>query len=219
MELLKLKKELKMAMRGHKMLKDKRDELMRQFLSLVRENHKLRRIVEQKLRMASRGISIASACLPRPIFYGALLVSGEDKYVEIDFTSIMGVNVPYFKIDEGEASLAFDKNKDINLPYSFSSTSEFLDRSVLAIGDAVNPMLKLASIEKTVQLLADEIEATRRRVNSLEHVKIPELTAQIRDISLKMEENERANLTRLMKVKDIIIKRNLLQKQEEKQGF
>lgn len=202
MELMRLKKELLTARRGHKMLKDKRDELMRQFLDLVRENRKLRKIVDKKLKMASKGLSLASAIMEPSMLQTALLVGGYEQSVSIKEKMMMGVAVPQFEIQDMKLNTK-------NLPYGLAQTSEELDFSVESLFLALQPMLNLASIEKTVQLLADEIEKTRRRVNSLEYVKIPELLSQIREISLKMEENERGNLTRLMKVKDMILKREI----------
>lgn len=208
MELMRLKKELKTARRGHKMLKDKRDELMRQFLELVRENQKLRRIVDQKLALASKGMSLASAVMEPSLLQTALLVGGKEQYAEVSERMLMGVAVPSFTIEREELDAS-------HLPYGLANTTEELDQSVEAMLAALRPMLDLASVEKTVQLLADEIEKTRRRVNSLEYVKIPQLETQIKQISLKMEENERGNLTRLMKVKDMILKRDRLEKAEK----
>lgn len=201
MELMRLKKELLMARRGHKMLKDKRDELMRQFLEKVKENVKVRKMVNEKLFQAKEGLLLASAVMESEVLQGALLLSSKEQSVRVDFQKYMGVLVPKFFKEEN----FFEKK---GVPYSLSQTSEDLDLSVRLLTETVQPLLLLAEVEKTVQLLADEIEKTRRRVNSLEYVRIPSLQASIRAITLRMEENERGNLTRLMKVKEMILERS-----------
>lgn len=207
MELMRLKKELQVARRGHKMLKDKRDELMRQFLDLVKDNLRLRKQVNDKLTQAEQGLSMASAVMETQILQNALLVSTQESLVEVDLERRMGVEVPIFKYAEPQILQG-------DIPYSLAFTSEELDRSVKDLNAAISPLLTLAQLEKTVQLLADEIEKTRRRVNSLEYVKIPELQEHIRVIKLRMDENERGNLTRLMKVKDLILEREIQKKKQ-----
>lgn len=208
MELMRLKKELQVARRGHKMLKDKRDELMRQFLDLVKENLRLRKRVNQKLERAEQGLSMASAVMETQVLQNALLVSTQESLVDVQVERRMGVEVPRFRYTAPQVTQE-------HVPYSLALTSEELDYSVKDLNEAIEPMLALAELEKTVQLLADEIEKTRRRVNSLEYVKIPELQEQIRVIKLRMDENERGNLTRLMKVKDIILEREYNKKHQE----
>lgn len=208
MELMRLKKELQVARRGHKMLKDKRDELMRQFLDLVKENLRLRKRVNQKLERAEQGLSMASAVMETQVLQNALLVSTQESLVDVQVERRMGVEVPRFRYKAPQVTQE-------HVPYSLALTSEELDYSVKDLNEAIEPMLALAELEKTVQLLADEIEKTRRRVNSLEYVKIPELQEQIRVIKLRMDENERGNLTRLMKVKDIILEREYNKKHQE----
>lgn len=204
MELMRLKKELATARRGHKMLKDKRDELMRQFLEIIRENQKLRLEVDERLDRASEGMSLAAAVMPPEILKEALLLSDKTREVEVQEKAIMGVHVPRFY-------LPAQKEEEISskVPYGLAQTTDELDRTVEDLMRALPKLLELAQVEKTVQLLAGEIERTRRRVNSLEYVLIPELEALIRSITMKMEENERGNLTRLMKVKDMILAREL----------
>jgi len=200
MELLRLKKQLVTARRGHKLLKDKRDELMRQFLDLIRANRTLRLRVEQLIATANQDMLLARAVMDSAVLETALMAGKESLSLDIDTKNIMSVNVPVF------ASL-FDVTGEIEgLPYGLASTAGELDQAILALHEAFPVMLELAEVEKSAQLLADEIEKTRRRVNSLEYILIPELIGQIRSITMKMDENERGNLTRLMKVKDMIVR-------------
>jgi V/A-type H+-transporting ATPase subunit D len=199
MELLKLKRQLITARRGHKLLKDKRDELMRQFLEVIRKNRTLRRQVEKLLADASRQMVLARAVMAPEVLETALMAGRASLSLSVDTRNITSVNVPVFA-DPFELSGALE-----NLPYGLASSSGELDQAVTAINQALPVMLQLAEAEKTAQLLADEIEKTRRRVNSLEYILIPELQESIRSISMKMDENERGNLTRLMKVKDMIV--------------
>lgn len=203
MELMRLKKELATARRGHKMLKDKRDELMRQFLEIIRDNQKLREEVDHRLNQASTGMTLAAAVMQPEVLKESLLLSQDTRQVSVTEKAIMGVHVPQFRLDETTTVQAQQ------LPYGLAQTTEELDRTVEDLVSAMPSLLSLAQIEKTVQLLAGEIERTRRRVNSLEYVMIPELEKLIHSISMKMEENERGNLTRLMKVKDMIVAREL----------
>ncbi len=200
MELLRLKKKLVTARRGHKLLKDKRDELMRQFLDLIRANRALRLKVEQLLASANQDMVLARAVMDTASLETALMAGRESLALTIDTRNVMSVNVPIF------ASL-FEVSGEIEgLPYGLASTAGELDQAVVALHEAFPVMLELAEVEKGAQLLADEIEKTRRRVNSLEYILIPELKEQIHSITMKMDENERGNLTRLMKVKDMIVK-------------
>jgi V/A-type H+-transporting ATPase subunit D len=199
MELLKLKRQLITARRGHKLLKDKRDELMRQFLEVIRKNRTLRRQVEKLLADASRQMVLARAVMAPEVLETALMAGRASLSLSVDTRNITSVNVPVFA-DPFELSGALE-----NLPYGLASSTGELDQAVTAINQALPVMLQLAEAEKTAQLLADEIEKTRRRVNSLEYILIPELQESIRSISMKMDENERGNLTRLMKVKDMIV--------------
>ncbi len=199
MELLRLKKQLNTARRGHKLLKDKRDELMRQFLEIVRLNQKLRRKVEKLLADASRQMVLARAVMPAEVLETALIAGRESLSLSIDTRNIMSVIVPVF-------DAPFELTGSLEtLPYGLASVAGELDQAVTALNQALPAMIELAEVEKTAQLLADEIEKTRRRVNSLEYILIPELSDSIRTITMKMDENERGNLTRLMKVKDMIV--------------
>ena len=203
MELLKLKKQLVTARRGHKLLKDKRDELMRQFLDVIRQNQALRRRVESLLAGASRQMVLARAVMVPQVLETALLAGRASLTLSVDTRNITSVNVPVFT-----APFALSGSLE-NLPYGLASAAGELDQAVTALNQALPAMIELAEVEKTAQLLADEIEKTRRRVNSLEYVLIPELKDAIRSITMKMDENERGNLTRLMKVKDMIVNQAL----------
>lgn len=202
MELTRLKKRLKTAMRGHKLLKDKRDELMKQFLEIVRNNRAIRKKVEQSLMKSHESFTVAAAVMSPEFLEQALLYPKQSVRVEISLKNIMSVNVPQYKF-----ITANENNEDI-YPYGFSQTSGELDDSVKELSKALSDMLELARIEKAAQLLSQEIEKTRRRVNALEFVVIPQLNETIRYITMKLDENDRSNLTRLMKVKDMMIEQS-----------
>ncbi len=200
MELTNLKKRIKTARRGHKLLKDKRDELMKQFLEIVRENQKLRLKVEESLMRAHASFTVASAVMSPELLEEALLYPKQSVTLDMDFKNIMSVNVPRYQF--------ITKSNDPSeiYPYGFAMTSGELDDALYALSDTLMDMLKLAEIEKSAQLLAQEIEKTRRRVNALEYVMIPQLVETIKYITMKLDENERGNTTRLMKVKDMMLK-------------
>ena len=199
MVLNQLKGRLKTARRGHKLLKDKRDELMRQFLDIVRLNQQLRIKVEQGLTEAFGSLSVASAIMSPEMLEQSLLYPRQSVELGMKFKNIMSVNVPVydFKTKNDDPSEIF--------PYGFALTSGELDDALEQLATVFKDMLELAQIEKSMQLLAQEIEKTRRRVNALEHVMIPETQEQIRYITRKLDENERSTQTRLMKVKDMML--------------
>lgn len=199
MELTRLKKRLKTAMRGHKLLKDKRDELMKQFLEIVRNNRALRRKVESALINSHASFTVAAAVMSPEFLEQALLYPKQSVSVDITLKNIMSVNVPQYRF------ITTNENALDIYPYGFSQTSGELDDSVNALSRTLSDMLELARIEKAAQLLSQEIEKTRRRVNALEYVVIPQLIETIRYITMKLDENDRSNLTRLMKVKDMMI--------------
>lgn len=203
MELTRLKKRLKTATRGHKLLKDKRDELMKQFLDMVRLNETLRLEVEQKLMDAYGGFAAASAVMSKAVTEQTFLYPKQSVALNMDFHNIMSVNVPVYRIETKT------ENEGDIYPYGFSGTPGALDDAVEVISTVLHDMLRLAEVEKTVGLLAEEIEKTRRRVNALEYVMIPQLTETIRYITMKLDENERGNLSRLMKVKDMMVSEQL----------
>ena len=200
MELTRLKGKLRTAQRGHKLLKDKRDELMKQFLDTVREVRSLRAEVEAELMQVHGSFTVASALMSAQALEQALMYPKQSVELTMTFQNVMSVNVPVYDFQTRTKS-----ESDI-YPYGFAATSGELDAAVEALGHVFRKMLKLAQIEKSAQLMAEEIEKTRRRVNALEYVKIPEMQESIKYITMKLEENERANTIRLMKVKDMVLK-------------
>ena len=209
MELTRLKGRLKTAQRGHKLLKDKRDELMKQFMDVVRENRALRKRVEEGLMRAHGSFTVAAALMSPEMLEQSLLYPKQSVELDMSFQNIMSVDVPHYHFktksqDPGEV-----------YPYGFAQTSGELDDAVDAMSQVFADMLKLAEVEKTSQLLAQEIEKTRRRVNALEYVKIPQMEEAIQYITMKLDENERANTIRLMKVKDMLLKEAIEERREE----
>ena len=199
MELTRLKGRLKTATRGHKLLKDKRDELMRQFLDIVRRNRELRKKVEEGLTEANNALTVASAIMSPDMLEQSLLYPKQSVSLGMSFKNIMSVNVPVYSFQT--------KSEDTSeiFPYGFAQTSGELDDALSALSNVFADMLELAQVEKTTQLLAEEIEKTRRRVNALEYVTIPECQTNIKIISMKLEENDRSTKVRLMKVKDMVL--------------
>ena len=199
MELTRLKTRLRTATRGHKLLKDKRDELMRQFLEIVRRNRELRMRVDEGLSNANRSLAVASAIMSPEMLEQSLLYPRQRVEFDMSFKNIMSVNTPVydFNTELDDASAIY--------PYGFAQTSGELDDALAALSSVFQDMLELAQVEKTMQLLADEIERTRRRVNALEYVMIPEMQTNIKYISMKLEENDRSTKVRLMKVKDMVL--------------
>ena len=200
MVLNQLKGRLKTATRGHKLLKDKRDELMRQFMEVIRLNKELRLRVEQGLTEAFGALTVESAVMSPELLEQALMYPRQSVELSVKYKNIMSVNVPQysFSTKTADASEIY--------PYGFAQTSGELDIAMQAISSVFEDMLELARVEKTMQLLAEEIEKTRRRVNALEYVMIPEMEENIRYISMKLAENENATKVRLMKVKDMVLK-------------
>lgn len=199
MELNKQKKKLVTAVKGHKLLKDKRDELMRQFLDLARENMALRLKVEEGIANANKNFVIAKAGMSEQILNTALMAPKQEVYLEARKKNVMSVDIPVFQSQTRTA----DAN-DI-YSYGFAFTSGDLDGAVKSLADILPDMLRLAEVEKSCQLMAAEIEKTRRRVNALEHVIIPEAQNNIKYITMKLDENERSTQIRLMKVKDMML--------------
>ena len=199
MELTRLKGRIKTAKRGHKLLKDKRDELMKQFMEVVRKNRALRRRVEEGLEKAGAAMAVAGAVMSPEMLEQALLYPKQSVELDMKFRNIMSVDVPVYSFHT--------RNEDPSeiYPYGFAQTSGELDAALEALSGVFQDMLELAQVEKTMQLLAADIEKTRRRVNALEYVMIPDLQTNIRYISMKLDENERGNTTRLMKVKDMVL--------------
>lgn len=211
MELTRLKKKLATATRGHKLLKDKRDELMRQFLDLVRENMALRLDVEEGIHNANKNFVVAKAGMSEETLNTALLAPKQEVYLETDKKNVMSVDIPVFRYKTRTA------NANDIYSYGFAFTSSDLDGAVKSLSDVLPQMLKLSETEKACQLMAAEIEKTRRRVNALEHVIIPETKKNIKYITMKLDENERSTQIRLMKVKDMMLEEahHYKEKQEE----
>lgn len=199
MDLTNLKRKLVTARRGHKLLKDKRDELMRRFLDLVRENKKLRIEVEEGIKQANAAMSVARCVMSDKALDVALMLPTQEMSLDVGEKNVMSVMIPVFDVRFKTA----DEN-DI-YSYGFAETSGDLDTAVKALSDIMPKMIRLAEIEKSCRLMADEIEKTRRRVNALEHVMIPQYEETIKYISMKLDENERSTTTRLMKVKDMML--------------
>ena len=199
MELTRLKRKLTTALRGHKLLKDKRDELMRQFLELVRENKALREKVEAGLAAANRNFVMARASMPDESVDVALMAPKQEVYLETETRNVMSVDIPVYQYKTRTSDPA-----DI-YSYGFAFTSADLDDAVKSLADLLPDLLRLAQVEKSCELMADEIEKTRRRVNALEHVMIPDTREKIRYITMKLDENERSTQIRLMKVKDMML--------------
>ena len=209
MELTRLKGKLRTAQRGHKLLKDKRDELMKQFLDTVRELRALRAQVEEDLMRVHSSFTVASALMSAQAMEQALMYPKQSVELTMTFKNVMSVNVP-----EYHYQTRTDDTGDI-FPYGFAATSGELDGAVAALGEVFRNMLKLAQTEKAAQLMAEEIEKTRRRVNALEYVMIPETQENIRYITMKLDENDRSTTTRLMKVKDMLLAQAIEEKRAE----
>ena len=199
MELTNLKRKLVTARRGHKLLKDKRDELMRQFLDTVRENLKIRLEVEEGIKQANTYMAVAGSVMQPQVLNTALMLPKQEVNIELGEKNVMSVMIPVFKTE-----FKSDNPDDI-YSYGYAFTSGELDGAVKALADVFPKMIRLAEIEKSCQLMADEIEKTRRRVNALEHVMIPRYEETIRYISMKLDENERSTTNRLMKIKDMMV--------------
>ncbi len=203
MELTNLKRKLNTARRGHKLLKDKRDELMRQFLDAVRENLDLRLKVEAAIKSANTYMAVAGSVMQPQVLSTALMLPKQEVRIDVTEKNVMSVMIPEFKTEYKT------DNKDDIYSYGYAFTSGELDGAVKALSEVFPDMIRLAEREKSCQLMADEIEKTRRRVNALEHVMIPRYEETIRYISMKLDENERSTTTRLMKIKDMMIEENV----------
>lgn len=208
MELSNLKRRLTTARRGHKLLKDKRDELMKRFLDLVRQNKDLRREVEETLGRAYDRFVMARAVMSAENLEEALMFPTQRVEADVTLENVMSVTVPRFDIQQSMGGNLY--------PYGLADTSGELDGALANLSDALPKMLELAQMEKAAQLLAQEIEKTRRRVNALEYVMIPQFEETIKFITMKLDENERGNITRLMKVKDMMVEEQIRTRQGAK---
>ena len=196
MELRRLKTRIKTATRGHKLLKDKSDEMIRQFMVYVRENKRLREEIEAELSSALKGFTLARAVSSNAVIEEAVMMPATKAEISLSSDNVMSVEVPSISVIEHEGQ---DK-----YPYSFDTVTSELDASIGTLSTLLVKLVKLAEVEKTCNMLADEIEKNRRRVNALEYVMIPQIEETIKYINMKLDENERASTIRLMKVKSMI---------------
>ena len=202
MELSRLKIRLKTAVRGHKLLKDKQDELMRQFIDMIKKNKKLREKVEEMLQNSFKDFLLSRGVMSDEMLESAIAYPKEKIGVEVKKKNIMSVNVPqmtFVRENEGNQGMIY--------PYGYAQTSADLDDAIDGLNSVMDNLLELAEVEKACQLMADEVEKTRRRVNALDYMTIPQLKETIRFIQMKLDENERGSITRLMKVKDMMSKK------------
>lgn len=212
MELSNLKKKLVTARRGHKLLKDKRDELMRQFMLLIRQNQELRIEAETAVKEANKHMAEARSMTDSRVIETAFMLPKQHVELEIKQKNVMSVIIP-----EYVTHFKSSDSSDI-YPYGYMDTNGELDAAVKSLSDVFPKLIRLAKIEKSCQLMAAEIEKTRRRVNALEHVMIPRYEETIRYITMKLDENERSTTTRLMKVKDMMIEDNINAKRQSDQA-
>ena len=196
MELRRLKTRLKTETRGHKLLKDKSDEMIRQFMVYVRENKRLREEIEAELSSALKGFTLARPVSSNAVIEEAVMMPATKAEISLSSDNVMSVEVPSISVVEHEGQ---DK-----YPYSFDTVTSELDASIGTLSTLLVKLVKLAEVEKTCNMLADEIEKNRRRVNALEYVMIPQIEETIKYINMKLDENERASTIRLMKVKSMI---------------
>ena len=206
MELKKLQARYATARRGHKLLKDKCDGLMQQFLEIVRRARAVRAEVEPKLVQAYASFAAAGAVSDPKMLQTALLLPRKSEGVEVSYRNRMSVNVPQFTRQTGGESELCN--------YGFAFTGGSMDAAIAALSELQDRLIEMAQLEKEAMLMADEIERTRRRVNALEHIMIPQYLAGIRQIKLKLDENERGNITRLMKVKDMMLAAQMQQRKD-----
>ncbi len=209
MEMKRIQTRYMTARKGHKLLKDKRDELMKQFLDVVREDKLLRERVEKALSDVYRSFTVAGAVSSPKMLEEALICPKKEGQLAVDYKNVMSVTVPVFQMKVQSAGGSDSYN------YGLAFTSGDLDDSLRELSNVMEDLLRMAELEKTAQLLAEEIERTRRRVNALEYILMPQYLATIKSIKMKLDENERGNTTRLMKVKDMMLKAQLQQKHTE----
>ena len=209
MEMKRIQTRYQTARKGHKLLKDKRDELMKQFLDVVREDKALRERVESSLATVYQSFTIASAVSSPKMLEEALICPKKECDLTVDYQNMMSVTVPKFSM-----RVLAEGNSD-SYNYGLAFTSGELDSSLRELSGIMEDLLRMAELEKTAQLLAEEIERTRRRVNALEYILMPQYLATIKSIKMKLDENERGNTTRLMKVKDMMLQAQLVGKKDE----
>lgn len=196
MELTRLKRQLTTAKRGHKLLKDKQDEMIRQFMLLIRKNRSLRIEVEEALSQIMKKFGMAKLKMSRVGMLEAMMVPSQAANIEVGSKSVMNIHIPTVK---------YETQKAIDLTYGFAFTPSELDQAIIDLSHLLPKMIELAQLDKSCDMLAKEIEKTRRRVNAIEFIMIPDMIDSIRYIQMKLEDNERSNIIRLMKSKEIIL--------------
>lgn len=202
-ESINMKKSLKTAQRGHKLLKDKLDELIKKILELVRENEQLRKKTDEMLKNAYQNFMLAKAVMGEEGIEEALVIPKQSVSIDISETSIMSVKIPQFNFQNN-----VNENTNNKVLYGFAYTTSELDKAIESFSEVAKSLLELAQNEKAIELISAEIEKTRRRVNAIENVTIPNYIDTIKYIQLKLSEDERASTSRLMKIKDMLIEKN-----------
>lgn len=200
MEMKRLKERLKTAVRGHKLLKDKTDEMVRQFVVIAKQNKDLREEVEHDLGIALKGFMLARAMTPTEKIEEAIMMPSRTVTIASSSKTLMNVNVPVIEIKQSESSELYC--------YSFATMTTQMDNSFVTLNNLLVKLIKLAEVEKTTNMLADEIEKNKRRVNALENIQIPQMQETIKFIKMKLDENERSATVRLMKVKAMLAAQN-----------
>ena len=198
MELTRLKRQLATAKRGHKLLKDKQDEMVRQFMLIIKKNKSLREEVEEELSKIIKSFSSSQLKISREGIYEALMVPSKAAKIEVGVNNIMNIKTP---------TVSFVDTGEIDLTYGFAFTPSELDGSILALSKLLPKFIELAGLDKACDMLAGEIEKTRRRVNAIEYIMIPDMEENIKYIVQKLDDNERSNIIRLMKSKEIILQK------------
>ena len=194
MELMRLRKRRKLAQRGYDLLKKKQDELMRQFLEFLEQIGSLRKEIDDRLSAAHSNFLMARSVMDKETMEEAIMFPNQKLTLNVSTVPVMNLRLPKFDVEsEGEVH-----------SYGFLNTSGELDSALDAYSELLPEMLRLAQIERSVELLANEIEVTRRRVNALEYILIPNLNDTIKYITMRLDEMERSNLSRLMRVKEIV---------------
>ncbi len=201
-ESINMKKSLKTAQRGHKLLKDKLDELVKKLLELVKENQKLRKKTDEMLKNAYQNFMLAKAVIGEQYIEEALVIPNQSVSVDIGETSIMSVKIPQFNFKKTTKVSEDEENKVL---YGFAYTTSDLDKAIAKFSEVSESLLELAQNEKAIELISAEIEKTRRRVNAIENVTIPNYMDTIKYIGLKLSEDERASTARLMKIKEMLV--------------
>ena len=200
MELTRIKKQLSISIRGHKLLKDKQDEMIRQFMLIIKETKKLREEIDKELSKINTQYQKARTKISNDAIDEALLVPTKSSQLKTSSRNIMNLSVPVIEYEE---------NQEIDLTYSLSFTPIELDEAIIGLSQLQSRLVKLAELEKSCDILADEIEKTRRRVNAIEYIMIPNLKETVKYIAQKLDDAERSNIIRLMKSKEIILAKQL----------